>query len=241
MALTLPNCWKRESFDAILYKEDENIFWFLRTVCCGLTIKSIKSIKRTRPIQRATRRRKTAKTMTRLPAISRLIRGATHHTRAIWFALLAMHVPALIAVGSSIWRGEDSFSAVSIVGLLLTVAFFVLKCLDVPYLRMRGRGAKIAFLLVCAFVHRGVVSGPVAEQIIDTSPVIAVAGAVAICSSKRVRRRVGDFIRTIQRSLVRANVVVRSILGLVWHIQPRPGIPICRVGTPARGPRKSVV
>ena len=160
--------------------------------------------------------------------------------RAIWFALLAMHVPALIAVGGSVLRGEGSFSVVSIVGLLATVAFFVLKCMDVPFLRMQGPGAKIAFLLVCVFVHRGVISGQVAEQIIDYSPMIVVAGTLAAGSSRLVRRRVqrwaGTAIRTIQRSLVRAQRMSCSIFGLAPTAQRRSGVSIFRVGDPARGP-----
>lgn len=163
-----------------------------------------------------------------------------HGARTVWFALVAMHVPALIAVGGSMVRGEGSFSVLSIVGLLATVAFFILKCMDVPFLRMRGPGSKIAFLLVCAFVHRGVVSGPMAAQIVENAPMIVVAGTLAMGSSRLVRRRVqrwaGNAIRTIQRSLVRLQRLACSIFGLVPIAQRWSGFSIYRVGDPARGP-----
>jgi len=177
-------------------------------------------------------------------AISRFCTRRGHGIRAVWFALLAMHVPALIAVGGSILRGEGSFSVLSIVGLLATVAFFVLKCMDVPFLRMRGPGSKIAFLLVCAFVHRGVATGPMAEQIVENAPMIVVAGTLAMGSSRLVRRRVRrrvqrwvrDAIRTVRRSLLRAQRMSCSIFGLVPMAQRWSGVPIFRVGDPARGP-----
>ena len=123
------------------------------------------------------------------------------------------------------------------------MAFFILKCMDVPFLRMRGPGSKIAFLLVCAFVHRGVVSGPMAAQIVENAPMIVVAGTLAMGSSRLVRRRVrrrirhwaGNAIRTIQRSLVRVQRLACSIFGLVPIAQRWSGFSIYRVGAPARG------
>ena len=122
----------------------------------------------------------------------------------------------------------------------MTIAFFVLKCLDVPFLRLRGRGAKIAFLLVCAFAHRGAVLESVAEKMIDHSPLIVVAGAITIKSSRRVRQLVRGgmigAIRALQRSLARVDAFVHLVLGFAWHTPVRHRVPIFRIGEPARGP-----
>jgi hypothetical protein len=176
--------------------------------------------------------------------ISRIAQHARHSTRALWFVLLAMHVPALIAVGGSVVRGEDAFSIVSIVGLVLTVAFFVLKCMDVAFLRLRGPGAKIAFLLVCAVVHREAITSPVARQIIDGSPMVLVAGAAAVGSSRRirlrVRRRVRGWVRGVviamQRLIGQTEMVLRSVVGFVRQTRWRTGMALYRVGEPTRGP-----
>lgn len=173
-----------------------------------------------------------------------LTRHARHSSRVFWLLLLAVHIPALLAVGGSVVRGEDAFSIVSIVGLALTVAFFVLKCLDVAFLRLRGPGAKIAFLLVCAVVHREAVTSPIARQIIDGSPMVLVAGAAAVGSSRRLRQRVRGRVQrwarsiviAIQRLIGQTEMVLRSVVGFVRQTRWRTGMALYRVGEPTRGP-----
>ena len=70
--------------------------------------------------------------------------------RAWWTLLVLVHVPALLSVGRSLLAEPRSANLLMALALGLTVAFFFLKLLDVPFLRFRSRrGCAGAFLLAC--------------------------------------------------------------------------------------------
>lgn len=157
--------------------------------------------------------------------------------RAFWVSLLAIHIPAGIAVGRSLTQGDASISMWSVLGLAATIAFFILKCFDVRCLRLRGRGTKIAFLLVCALVHRGVVTGPLVEQVIDSTPLIAAAGTVSLGASSGFRCRLRDAIKTLQRSLRHTPRLLRATaIDIARHTLPKIDVPMYRLRPPLRGP-----
>jgi len=118
--------------------------------------------------------------MRRFAFSSSLTRHARHSSRVFWLLLLAVHIPALVAVGGSVVRGEGAFSVISIVGLVLTVAFFVLKCMDVASLRLRGPGAKRPICRTLpASLHKAVADQPCRRRRLDKSGEAAKIAAFA--------------------------------------------------------------
>src|SRR5436190_10970984 len=76
--------------------------------------------------------------------------------RRVWWALLAMiHIaPLLGAMRTLIGEGPTGPRMVSATALSLAFAFFVLKLLDIGFLRWRMRRASfLAFALTCVLVH----------------------------------------------------------------------------------------
>ena len=176
--------------------------------------------------------------MGRFARTARSALHSRHAAKVLWFSLLAVHIPAVVAIARSLAQGESSISIWSLLGLAATIAFFTLKCLDVPFLRFKGHGTKIAFLLACAIVHRGVVTGPLVVQVIDDAPLIAaVAGAASLFTSSRLRRRFRNIIRTIQRSMQRApRLFPTAALDIARHTMPKIDVPMHRLRQPSRGP-----
>ncbi len=75
--------------------------------------------------------------------------------RALWLLMLTVHVPPLLRClwGQSSPVSQDH-DIVAVVGLLLACVFFVLKTLDLPWLRFKtDRRSLITLALAVALVH----------------------------------------------------------------------------------------
>ncbi len=69
--------------------------------------------------------------------------------------LVLIHLPALGRVGYKlVYAPANGAVFLALTGLALTVGFFVLKLIDVRFLRLGGpKGTGLAFILACAVVH----------------------------------------------------------------------------------------
>ncbi len=75
--------------------------------------------------------------------------------RALWLLMLAVHIPVLLRClwGQSSLASQDQ-NIIAVVGLLLACGFFVLKILDLPWLRFKtDRRSLFALALAVALVH----------------------------------------------------------------------------------------
>ncbi len=75
--------------------------------------------------------------------------------RALWLLMLAVHIPAVL---KCLWGQASQVSQdhniVAVVGLLLACVFFVLKILDLPWLRFKtDRRSLFSLALSVALVH----------------------------------------------------------------------------------------
>lgn len=81
--------------------------------------------------------------------------------RAFWGGLLALHAAPVAASWNAAWIADvDAAVAAQIrlAMLLGSIAFFILKVMDVPWLRLRpGRQSAAASLVVLALLHYGVI------------------------------------------------------------------------------------
>ncbi len=135
---------------------------------------------------------------------SRTHRLAPAARRAWWMLLILIHVPVLGSVGRSIFAHPEEGKWLPFVALCLTVLLFVLKLLDVRFLRFRTRrGATLAFLLVCAVVHHEVAASEVGREVLKQTPAILAAGII-----------VHGFRRSLRRWQPRWREVWRHLIGV---------------------------
>lgn len=115
-------------------------------------------------------------------------------SRAWWAMLVLIHLPALGRVGYNVVHAPASSSQlIGMGGLALTVGFFVLKLIDVRFLRLGGpKGTVPAFILACAVVHHDTASTEVGRAAIGQVPAVLVTVLVveALCRSDTLWRRV---------------------------------------------------
>ena len=143
--------------------------------------------------------------MTRLGRIHRLAPA----TRQVWWLLLILiHIPVLASVGRTLLEHPEAGKWVAFVALCLTVLVFILKLLDVPFLRFRTRrGAALAFLLVCALVHREMATTQAAQEVLKVVPMAMVVGMAVEGlrqSMSRIRRGIRLPLREAWRRLIGA-------------------------------------
>ncbi len=156
--------------------------------------------------------------------------------RAVWGLLATVHVWPLAAVG---WRFvvdpsvDEALVLASLVGVF---ALFACKALDARWLRFHRPGLEFtAFVVAAALVHGDAGrSHSLPALAAETATVIVAAGGAAL-SSRRLRRRVGEFLRGLARSARGVSGELRP-LGVIrlapWR---RPEWRMCR-GHSARGP-----
>jgi peptidoglycan/LPS O-acetylase OafA/YrhL len=98
--------------------------------------------------------------------------------QAFWGALLVIHLPIFVAVASSIVVDGPTLSRIcSLLGLVVAMAFFLLKLGDVSFLRLRTR--QQSFVVVClltAIVHSNAIAP-------DMDRAIVIQGAAALVTS----------------------------------------------------------
>lgn len=145
--------------------------------------------------------------------------------RALWALLVIVHIPVLLGASRSLLEGGGVGALVSVLALCLAVTIFVLKLFDAPFLRLPSRRASaIAFVLVCAVVHREVAVAGAAAAAAANTPA-AVATWVGVEGTRRSHRW-----------LYRRWLQLTAIFGSV----PNPPRPVFWASSPAGQARCSV-
>jgi hypothetical protein len=159
---------------------------------------------------------------------------------AVWGCLAAVHGGVLaqnivrqVLTGWS-WTGLGVALA-----LLVTSAFFVLKTMDVRFLRFRcNRTALVAFIVCSAIAHGDIVTEAGNATAIQAVTWIAVVGCgvAAVASLQRLNRRLPNLLKGLCES-IRAFLVPGSKVVCVLASEPcRPQMLRTRSVTPPRGP-----
>lgn len=117
--------------------------------------------------------------------------------RLFWAMLILIHIPALIGASRSLVDSPDLFHIASMIALIMTVGFFVLKLAGVKFLpHGNTRSRAIIFLLIAALVH--IEATATAADNLIAGPVPAVF--VVLIAANGVRRLRRHF-RTLKRKL----------------------------------------
>ncbi|NOX57885.1 MAG: hypothetical protein GXP29_03390 [Planctomycetes bacterium] len=110
-------------------------------------------------------------------------------SRLLWLTLLVLHGLAIPGLIASISSGSDASGGVGlllrIAGLSASAAFFVLKIIDVPWLRMNGsRRSIVSIILILVLMHVGAIDRAIS---VDVAPDYAYIGVVAVAGATRWR------------------------------------------------------
>jgi len=119
--------------------------------------------------------------------------------RRAWWALLAIiHIaPLLGAMRTLIAEGPTGPRVVSTAALGLAFAFFLLKLLDVGFLRWRMRRASfLAFALTCVLVHDDAAPAAVRQAMLAELPT-AIAVSVVLAGLQRTGRLIPRIVRRL--------------------------------------------
>jgi hypothetical protein len=123
--------------------------------------------------------------------------------RAWWGLLLVIHLPIVVAVGTSVLTEGPSLSRLgSLLALVVTMAFFLLKLKDVSILRLRTR--QQSFVVVClltAIVHSNAIAPDVEPAVIVQTTAVLVTTWVAHEWFRRHRPRRLDWAARLAASL----------------------------------------
>ncbi|MEK6675493.1 MAG: hypothetical protein AABZ47_07545 [Planctomycetota bacterium] len=135
--------------------------------------------------------------------------------RVFWAALLILHLAALPASWSSFgiaWSAKDwGTPAIRTAGLLLTAAFFILKVLDVAWLRlMPGWRSGVAAVTVVALIHVNVLESGGVERLPNHC-----MGLVATCL-------VGAALEQNPRGRNLLEEIQRRVLAVLFSEDPKP-------------------
>ena len=115
--------------------------------------------------------------------------------RAVWLLMLAVHIPALLRClwGQSSPVSQDhNIVIVAVVGLLLACVFFVLKILDLPWLRFKtDRRSLFTLALSVALVHVNLMrySGDVLADPVQPLVIANILMVTNLASVRRAMRR----------------------------------------------------
>ncbi len=132
--------------------------------------------------------------------------------RLFWLGMFFVHGAALPSLWSILTSGSDlavqPSALARFVGMSLAAAFFVLKIIDVPWLRLApGWRTAVAAVVVVALLHVGVVDRALGGDLqLDASHLGLVLSAGTLCPIEYLKRLVG-------RNLVRALPVPSSRSG----------------------------
>ena len=113
--------------------------------------------------------------------------------RALWLLMLAVHVPVLLRC---LWGRSSAVSQdhniVALAGLLLACVFFVLKILDLPWLRFKtDRRSLVTLALAMALVHANLMrySGDVIADPVQPLVIAHILMVTNLVSVRRALRR----------------------------------------------------
>lgn len=165
---------------------------------------------------------------------STISRGIGISARRLWWALLiAIHIPILYNVARVLILDDEAGSWLAFIALLLTVSLFVLKFIDVRFLRFRtSRNGALVFIIACLFVHNEVAASEVTREVFQQAPMILALGAVAV-GARAARRQLRDLWRNLATTFARQLVVAHPYAAVVseppsiarWFINSRLAIP----------------
>lgn len=141
--------------------------------------------------------------------VARAIFSFATASRLFWLLLLVLHGLAIPGLVASISSGSGVSDGVGfllrIAGLSASAAFFVLKIIDAPWLRMNGGWRSfVSIVLILILMHVGAIDRVigVSTALDDVAPVYAYLGIVAVASAIRWRIAVNRaFCRLIVRFL----------------------------------------
>lgn len=171
-------------------------------------------------------------------ATDRCGRLAAHLTlgRVWWTSLALLHAPIFARVSAALLTGEaDAGRMASWGALLLTLAFFALKAIDVPWLRLGSRRASaVAFLVVCGLVHGHATGRALIEKAVPEAALAApiVMAAAAIRFRKRLLTLLDGVLRRGHAALLRSLVRVAAV---AWRLSEDEAL-IARSHGPPRAP-----
>ena len=163
-----------------------------------------------------------------------------HWSRGLfWFCLLLLHVPAVPSVWEEVAAGGDAapfWAVLRLAGLCASAVFFVLKVIDLPWLRLKpGPRAAVTAVLIVALLHVGVIERTIRGET-ELSPARAglvlfglqlvprvVALARSACTDRQLRGHV--YCRQLWESVLQpaARFVIPSYAG--------PRAPPCPLAT----------
>jgi hypothetical protein len=156
--------------------------------------------------------------------------------RGIWALLALIHIaPLLSTTRTALSEESSSAAAANCLLVWLAFVFFVLKCVDAPFLRWRfSRAGVLTFVLVCGLAHRDVRAAADSGFIGELPGVVATAVACeALVRHRRLLPRILDRIRFSITSLER-----RIVLAIIhFRRQHIPAWADCRIQAISRVPR----
>lgn len=167
-------------------------------------------------------------------SMSRMSTWIGFNTYRLWWALLiVIHIPILANVGRTLVLGSESGIWLAFFALILTVLFFVLKLIDVRFLRIRShRNGVMVFIVACLFMHHEVMASEVTHEVLQQAPMIMVIGAVvagARITRKQFRNLLHDLNSAFAQQLVfthlQGTVVTESPPIARWFNISRLAIP----------------
>lgn len=152
-----------------------------------------------------------------------------------WAALTAIHLPVLAASLTPFLAGTwHAGSVATLLLVLASVAFFVLKLVDLPALRFRRRGrATLAFTVIAALIHGDALVGSVGEPaVLEVASVVLVAEAVRRFASRRLGRWFAHLIASLHGLAIRLQPQWREL----GRLGPPPLEPALVRSTGSRAP-----
>lgn len=107
---------------------------------------------------------------------------------AAWLAMLAAHAPLWLRACWPLLTGEGSVDWVRVVLVTLTQSIFILKLVDVPWLRLpRDRRVWLAVAVGVALLHAGVIdhATPLLNEALGWHGLLVVSGLAALTVAAR--------------------------------------------------------
>lgn len=98
--------------------------------------------------------------------------------RLLWIGLAILHMPILVGAMASMATGESG--AGPAMTLLASLSFFILKSIDVPWLRLRSRVAGIALMVVAGLIHAEVIADAADDPVTWQVPAILVTSGLIV-------------------------------------------------------------
>ena len=137
--------------------------------------------------------------------------------RAFWVAMFLLHVPGLLAALEALLTGstpELFLAGLRVAGLSLSASFFVLKMIDVRWLRLRpGWRSLVTAVIATAVLHVGVLERAV-ESELACSP--AHVGVVLFVGAAGQVARLERRLRALNDALPRRHTR-KPALDLCWQ------------------------